>query len=71
MQIVQSNFHLALPKDLTFIVGSVNAVHFGHICSFYPCNYFLFIIKNSGIMSLSIAGRTVSISQLADDTTFF
>lgn len=27
--------------------------------------------KNSGIMGLSIAGRTVSISQLADDTTVF
>lgn len=42
---VRSNFHLALPKDLTFIVGSVKAVCFGQICSFYPCNYFLFVIK--------------------------
>lgn len=67
MQIVQTNFHLALPKDLTFIVGSVKAVRFGHMRSFYTCN----IYRNSGIMCLSIPGRTVSISQRADYTTLF
>lgn len=45
-----------------------------------PLSAYLFLLpmqllsihyKNSGIMGLSIAGRTVSIRQLTDDTTLF
>lgn len=49
---------------------SVKVVRFRHIFSFFLCNYYPFS-NISDVFGLSIVDRTLSITQIADDTTLF